>query len=294
MLNAHWVRTFAALVDRGSFTGAAESLGMTQAAVSQHIRHLEAELGPLLLRRPRAIELTPAGTALLEYCRAVEQADRRMRARLADADAATGEVSLITPGSIGLVLYPKLLDLQRSWPGLTVRHRFAPDHEVFDAVLQNRFELGLLTLKPDDRRIAASPFAEESLELIVPADEEVRGWADLARIGFIDHPDGYAMAGRLLGRHFAGAHGVRTLPVHNFSNQVGLILEPVARGLGFTVLPRYARQAFDRPAAIRVVELDVPVVDTLWLIHRSEWPPTARALRVVAELRQAVGGTAAR
>ncbi|QEE39122.1 MULTISPECIES: LysR family transcriptional regulator [unclassified Methylobacterium] len=263
MLNAQWARTIAVLADLGSFTRAGESLGLTQAAVRQHVRYLEAELGPLLLRRPRRLELTPAGSALLDYCREVEQSDRRMRARLADADAATGEVGLITPGSIGLFLNPLLLDMQAAERGLVIWHRFAPDHEVLDAVLNNWFELGVTTVRPDDPRLAASEFAEEALELVVPVGEEVRKWSDVERIGFVDHPDCHAMASRLLSRRFAGHRDVRGLPLRGFSNQVGLILEPVARGFGFTVIPRYARRAFGKPEAIRVVEWDEPVVDTL-------------------------------
>lgn len=288
MMNPQWLRSFAALAELGSFTRTADRLGLTQAAVSQHVRHLEDRMAPLLIRRPRQLALTPAGEALLDYCRAVDQADKRLRIRLSDADAASGEISLISPGSVGLFLYPMLLDLQEANRGLTVRHRFAPDPEVLEAVLQNRFELGLLTFKPEDPRIAAAPFTEEPLELVVPAGQEVKGWSDLERLGFIDHPDGQAMAGRLLGRRFPGNPGVRALPCHGFSNQVGLILEPVARGLGFTVVPRYARQAFARAEAVRVVECGSPVCDTIWLIHRSEWPLSSRALRAVAHLRDRI------
>ena len=286
MLNPQWLRSFAALVDTGSFTRAAERLGLTQAAVSQHVAHLEDALGQLLIRRPRRIELTPAGRALLDYCAQLEQADRQLHARLSDAQADAGEVSLITPGSIGLALYPVLLDLQQAHSGLVIRHRFAPDPEARDAVLQNTYELGLVTLQPDDPRLAFEPFIEEPLELIVPAAAQVAGWDDLSRLGFIDHPDGQAMATRLLSRWFPGNPGVRALPVHGFINQIGLILEPVARGLGFTVLPRHARLAFARQEAIRVVESGAAVVDRLWLIHRAEWPLSARAQRVVAQIRQ--------
>jgi|GEM_PF-5160747 len=59
----------------------------------------------------------------------------------------------------------------------------------------------------------------------------------------------------------------------------GLILEPVARGLGFTVLPRHARKAFAGQGKIRVAEQVAPVMDSLWLIYRSEWPLSARAAR---------------
>jgi DNA-binding transcriptional LysR family regulator len=126
MLNPQWLRSFAALADTGSFTRAAQQLDLTQAAVSQHLAHLEDALGPLLIRRPRSIELTPAGLALLDYCAELKNADRRLQSRLGDDQADSGEVSLVTPGSIGLALYPILLDLQQAHPGLVIRHRFAP------------------------------------------------------------------------------------------------------------------------------------------------------------------------
>ncbi|MEZ0221635.1 MAG: LysR family transcriptional regulator [Tardiphaga sp.] len=290
MLNPRWLRTFAALAVHGSFTRAAEQLDMTQAGVSQHIQHLERELGPLVLRLPRRLELTPAGRALLDYCRDMEDADHRLRHKLSAKDAEHGEVSLISPGSIGLALYPRLLDLQAKHPGLSVRHRFAPTQEVLDAVLSNAFELGLVTIRPDDPRLAVHEFAHEPLELVVPAGSQVQEWADLERLGFIDHPDGPAMAARLLRTRYPDCPGVGALPRRGFSNQIALILEPVARGFGFTVIPRYARQAFRDQAALHVVENARAVVDTLWLITRAEWPLSARARLAIAALEQAVQG----
>ena len=291
MLNPQWLRSFAMLAQAGSFTSAADELGLTQAAVSQHVRHLEDALGPLLIRRPRALELTPAGRALLEYCADMELANDRLRARLSE-DVESGVVGLITPGSIGLFLYPRLLDLQGKTPGLIIRHRFAPDAEVLENVLQNRFDVGLVSLKPDDPRLAASPFSEEPLELVYPAGEHVEGWADLERIGFVDHPDGKAMASRLLSRHYPGNPGVHTLPCRGVSNQVSLMLEPVARGFGFTVIPRYARQAFAPKEQIRVLDCQAPVIDKLWLIHRAEWSLAPRVARVVDYLRAQVNAAA--
>ncbi len=283
MLNPQWLRSFTTLAELGNFTRSAERLDLTQAAVSQHVQRLEEQLGPLLIRHPRQIELTPAGHSLLDYCAEVAAADRRLQQRLSAAQAEAGEVSLITPGSIGLALYPQLLELQQAHPGLHIRHRFAPDHEVLEAVLENRFELGLLTLKPDDPRLTVSRFAQEPLELVAPAGARVREWADLESLGFIDHPDGQAMAARLLSRRFPGKPGVRSLPCHGFSNQISLILEPVARGLGFSVVPRYARLAFPRPESIQVIDAEAAaqVVDTLWLLHRAEWPLATRAQRVL-------------
>ncbi|WP_271952598.1 LysR family transcriptional regulator [Ruegeria faecimaris] len=65
-----WLRTFEAAARHLSFTAAARDLNMTQSAVSQQIKSLEAYLGqPLFLRRPRALELTGAGISYLPVVR---------------------------------------------------------------------------------------------------------------------------------------------------------------------------------------------------------------------------------
>lgn len=288
MINPQWLRTFSVLAELRHFTKTADRLGLTQAAVSQHLRHLEGEFGALFVRKGRQLDITPAGQALLDYALEVEQANNRLTLRLTETDAEHGEIRIITPGSIGLLIYPMLLEWQIQHPGLSVRHRFAPDAEVLDAVLNNKYELGILTFKPDDSRIMATPFAEETLELVAPAGHKLCSWADLMDLGFIDHPDGQAMATRLFSRRFPGNAGIRSVPVKGYCNQVGLLLEPVARGLGFTVLPCYARQAFSRQNEIAVMDCGVSVVDQLWLIHRAEWPLSCRATVTVDYLRTKV------
>lgn len=47
MINPQWLHTFAVLVEKGNFTRTAEAIGITQAAVSQHISRLEEEYGTL-------------------------------------------------------------------------------------------------------------------------------------------------------------------------------------------------------------------------------------------------------
>ncbi|PWW08270.1 LysR family transcriptional regulator [Mangrovibacter plantisponsor] len=287
MVNPQWLRSFAALAQQGNFTRAADSLLLTQSAVSQHVKQLEAEYGQLIIRHSRHVELTPAGQVLLRFYDEVSCAEKRLNASLAARNDDQGEISVISPGSIGLSLYPLLLDLQLQCPALTVRYRFAPDKEVVDAVLNNHFELGIVPLKPDTPSLNAEFFANEHLELIVPAGVSVQTWQDLEKLGFINHPDGAVMATRLLSRWFPGNPGVASLPEKGFINQIGLILEPVARGMGFTVLPRFARTAFSRQDAIKTLEIGPEVVNSLWLIFRAEWPLSRRAQRALSVLRTA-------
>lgn len=95
-------------------------------------------------------------------------------------------------------------------------------------------------------RLRATRFMEEPLELVLSKGFKLNGWNDLVKLGFIDHPDGISMATRFLSRQFPGASGIRHVPRTGFSNYIALILEPVALGLGFTVLQRFAHLAFSR------------------------------------------------
>lgn len=68
MLNTHHLITFKTLVETGSFTQTAQQLGLTQPAVSQHIKKLEQGLGAtLVIRHARITKLTPAGEVLFKH-----------------------------------------------------------------------------------------------------------------------------------------------------------------------------------------------------------------------------------
>ncbi|MDX6494850.1 MAG: hypothetical protein QOE17_836, partial [Gaiellales bacterium] len=63
------LRTLAEVVDRGSFSAAAEALGISQPAVSQQIRTLESEVGAKLVERGRRNRLTDRGRVVDRYAR---------------------------------------------------------------------------------------------------------------------------------------------------------------------------------------------------------------------------------
>ncbi|MCA0346003.1 MAG: LysR family transcriptional regulator [Actinobacteria bacterium] len=85
---------------RGSLTAAAQALGWTQPAVSQHVRRLEAALGvPLAVRSGRGIEITEAGRALLHHAEAVA-------ASLSDAEREMSEYARARTGIVRVAAFP--------------------------------------------------------------------------------------------------------------------------------------------------------------------------------------------
>ncbi|WP_162517231.1 LysR family transcriptional regulator [Aeromonas sobria] len=102
---------FATVVEQGSFTRAAELLGMPKSSVSQKISRLEAQLGVRLLQRTtRKLSLTPQGELYVEHCQGLLVLARSANlamARLRSAPA--GRVRITAPEATGTLLLGKIL-----------------------------------------------------------------------------------------------------------------------------------------------------------------------------------------
>ena len=70
------LRTFATVLDEGTFDGAAAVLRVTPSAVSQRIKSLEQHLGQVLLRRTRPVSATPAGEVVMRLARQVARLEQ--------------------------------------------------------------------------------------------------------------------------------------------------------------------------------------------------------------------------
>lgn len=287
MINPNWLQTFCTLVEVGHFTRTAETLHMTQSGVSQQVSKLEDQLGrDLLVRQGKRFTLTDAGERLYREGRQIVQSLDNLEQRVGADPAYEGVVRVMSPGSVGLKLYRHLLALQRRHPALVIDYRFAPNADVERAVAGDEVDIGFMTTPSSLEEVSARPVAREPLLLVTPIDAAEPDWETLRRLGFIDHPDGAHHAGLLLGANYAEFEHVHQLEKTGFSNQVNLILEPVSLGLGFTVLPAHAVEAFDKPRRVRVHSLSHPVSETLYLAsHRRKAMPN-RVKTVLDEATQ--------
>lgn len=129
------MRAFSRVAELGSFTRAADELGLSRAMVSTHVRRLEKRFGLRLLNRTtRKVALTPAGNDYLGHCRrvfaelaAAEETLRRGR------EQPTGRLCVDVPGSFGRhILLPKLPEFLARYPGIELELRF--NERVVDLV----------------------------------------------------------------------------------------------------------------------------------------------------------------
>ncbi|WBA10354.1 LysR family transcriptional regulator [Salinivibrio kushneri] len=288
MVNPVWLKTFCTLVDVGSFTKAADKCFMTQSGVSQHVRKLEDSLSTTLaIRGKKGVVLTEAGQQLYRQGKDVLQTLDNLAVSISHDPGYEGEVSIMSPGSVGLRLYPRLLDLQVTYPALTINYRFAPNGDIHKAILNNTIDIGLTTACPVDPHIQSEPIGEEPLLLVTPRHIKDPTWETLCQLGFIDHPDARHHAELLLGANFEQYQTAQLRPIKQsgFSNQISLILLPVARGLGFTVLPANAVAAFAQQGAIKAHHLPTPISETLYLSSLAGRELPQRAINIVDEIK---------
>lgn len=287
MVNVEWLRTFCTLVEVGHFTRTAEQLHMTQSGVSQHIKKLETQLGTaLLVRDGKQFSLSDAGRTLFSEGQEILQSLLNLERNVTEDPAYEGAVRVMSPGSVGLKLYPHLLELQAQHPALTIEYKFAPNHDIESGIAKSEADVGFMTCVSELSQLHCEPVAEEQLLLITPASLEQANWDALCQLGFIDHPDGDYHASLLLGSNYPEYEHSRFFKRKGFSNQISLVLEPVSRGMGFTVLPAYAVEFFARPETIRVHALATPVSETIYVCRRRQETLPCRVGSVVEEAKR--------
>lgn len=260
---------------------------MTQSGVSQHVRKLEEQLGVgLLVRQGKQFSLSDAGERLYAEAQDILLALSNLEQNVGEDPPFEGLVRMMSPGSVGLKLYPHLLALQSKHPKLIIDYRFAPNPDVETAIAESTVDIGFMTSKSTLADVSCMPVAEESLVLVTPATVEAPEWDTLMTLGFVDHPDGSHHANLLLGANYPEFQHSNLFPKKGFSNQIGLILEPVSMGLGFTVLPAHAVEAFRKPEHIKAHRLANPVSETLYLCVLRRRALQKRMETVIAEAKR--------
>jgi DNA-binding transcriptional LysR family regulator len=293
VLNATWLETYVTLIETGHFTRAAERLNMTQPGMSQHLRKLEEQLGQsLIAQEGKSFILTPAGEAVRDLGLSRRTEERQLRDTIMADDPDMGEVRIACSGSFAQLLYPRLLALMRDAPRLLVHLEAAPQDTVVSGVLDGRFDLGIVGQDTGHPRLNAQSIGREELCLILPGDaaDETVIFESLEDRGFVAHPDGFAYADDLLLLNFPETFtGADRLTVRTFVNQIGQIPSPVAKGIGYTLLPRSGIEAFAERDRLKVVALPHRRYHDLWSIIRRGPEPTAR-LRTIMQVAHDVAG----
>ncbi len=179
LMDTRQLAAFCAVVERKSFSQAAERLGVTQPAVSLQIRSLEQRLGRQLLDRSgRRVEPTEAGRRLYASAQRLLAAEEHLLEDLdaEDEGAITGTLELGASTGPGGTVVPLLLcEFQEQHPDVRVRLTVSDTQTVVDRVGERELELGIVGAGRRHRGVAFEPFFRDEVVLACPSVHRFAG-----------------------------------------------------------------------------------------------------------------------
>ncbi|MDH2053927.1 LysR family transcriptional regulator [Achromobacter marplatensis] len=286
-LNLDHLRTFAQVVELGSFSAAAERGGVTQPAVSLQIRQLERRFGVKLVERiGRRAGPTAAGLELLTHIRVIDAAlAQAEQAMSAHASQVSGRIRLGTGATACTYLLPSVLaDLRRRFPALDIVASTGNTSDMLRGLENNTLDMALVTLPAPGRMFQVNPVMEDEFVAIFPACDagaipDVVTPQSLAGLPLVLFEPG-ARTRRLVDDWFEAA-GVAAKPVMELGSTEAM-KEIVAAGLGCAVLPKLAVSGAGQRDALAVRSLTPRLSRDLALVLRRD-KPLSRGLRHLQE-----------
>jgi len=178
-MDTRQLAAFCAVVERKSFSQAAERLGVTQPAVSLQVRSLEKRLGRQLLDRSgRRVEPTEAGLALYRGAQRMLQLEEQLVEEL-EAEAGgelSGALAVGASTGPGSTVVPVLLcEFQRANAGVAVSLSISDTQTVVDRVAERELELGVVGAARRHRGVVFEPFFRDEVVLAVPPGHRFAG-----------------------------------------------------------------------------------------------------------------------
>lgn len=273
-LDLNLLRTFLAVYRSGSFTGAAQLLGLSQPTVTTQMRTLERQAGRELFERlPRGVAPTAVADALaarvaapLDELAAVAGPDPAVAGR-ADPVHFAGPAELLC-----LRVLPALAPLVAD--GVRLRVATGLTEPLLDELRAGRHDLVIATTRPRGRTLVSAPLTDEEFVLVAaPVWAERLGDrpaadlpAALHSVPLVTYAEDLPIARRywrhVFGRRLSSPAAV-TVP------DLRGVLAAVVAGAGFTVLPRYlCLPELASGALVALHEPDDPPINTGFLVRR--------------------------
>ena len=280
---------FCKVVELKSFTRAARAVFLSQPTVSDHVRHLEEELGQKLVDRlGREAEPTPAGRLLYDYASRILRLQQETLEALARfGGRLSGETTIGASTIPATYILPALVGTFRAaHPEVTVSVRISGSHEIARKVLAGEYDLGLVGAMWNERGLDWTELFTDTLVLVARPDHPLAGRGPVT----LDDLCGQDYVGREPGsgtRKVIGALLEATGRRETDLRQIALfganeaVREAVKAGVGVSMLSRRSVAADLAAGAL----VEIPLVGVsgerpFYLLRRRnrQLPPSAGAL----------------
>jgi LysR family transcriptional regulator, low CO2-responsive transcriptional regulator len=251
---------FQAVARHGGYTRAADSLHLTQPAISLQMQKLAEAVGhPLFEAQGRGMALTEVGRDLLRTCNDIEDSWARFGASV-DAYGALERgrlrVSVVTTAKYFL---PRRLGaFCKAHPGIDVELEVGNRERILGRLRDGLDDLYVMGLPPDDLDVACEPFMDNELLVVAPADAVIDDRSQLPISGLAGHSFILREPGSGTRRQidrFLDERGIR-LDVKLSMGSNEAIRELVAGGMGWSILSRHALPVDPADAGVRIVDVE--------------------------------------
>ncbi len=291
-LNFDQLKSFVLVIETGSFSSAADRLGLSQPAVSLQIRQLERRLSVRLIERiGKRAKATPAGIELLRHAQHIETAVENAIDALGDhASGVTGRVRLGTGATACLHFLPAVLrGLREQFPALSVVVSTGNTDDHVRKVEENSIDLALVTLPAAGRALTVVPVLRDEFVAIGRADlAPLKARVTPADLGALPLVlfEPAANTRRLVDGWF-DAEGLKPQPVMELGS-VEAMKEMVAAGLGYGIVPAMSMVGRGAHPELKTSRLQPRMHRTLAMVIRRD-KPVNKALRAVLDAIVAAG-----
>ena len=268
------IQAFIAVAEKSSFRAAAESLFVSQPALSRRIDKLERDLKCQLLERTtRRVSLTDAGRQFLAHAQAViDELERAFHGLEARAVARSGKVTIACVPSVANHLLPSVLkDFALTYPSVRIKVIDESAQTVLDSVRAGIADFGLSFLGSQEAELDFTAIRAERYVVVVPsahplARRKTVAWRLLEKEPLVSVSS--ASGNRLL-IDSAFAKSKKRPSIQYEINHVTGAINLVAAGLGVAIIPSLALDAQLHPGLRGVPLVDPAITRTLGLIVRK-------------------------
>jgi DNA-binding transcriptional LysR family regulator len=166
------LRLFCRIVDRRSFSLAAEELHITQPAASQQVQSLERELQTVLLDRSRrTVTATDSGHALYRYGREILDLHERALNEILDlSELVAGRLMVGASTGPGEHVLPAMLTrFKTEYPGVSISLHVDDTHAIVERVLAREFEIGVVGAVTPRSELVVETLARDEIVLVCGA-----------------------------------------------------------------------------------------------------------------------------
>lgn len=285
-MNVSQLRTFIAVVERGSFSAAAKYLNISQPAVTMQVQALESDLGATLLdRRYRRIDLTEAGKTLLPHAqRVIEQLALAKDEITALSGEVSGRLAIAASTTPGVYVIPRLLGgFLDQYPEVGATISVHDTAEVVEAVESGAAQIGVTGATVRTARVSFEEVGTDQIIAIAPpghllANARRVDMADLAEATWIFRERGSGT--RQIAEKMLADHG---LDVHELRVAVELgtgeaIVSAVEGGLGIAMLSRYVAAKALAAGSVKQIDVtDLPQLRPFYMVLPKATPTRAAA-----------------